>query len=125
MTFTWPALCLRVACLHGSLTDQIDRRTIHRYINIDRELCCTVKKVWCSFRLALIRTAKGTWMDFTWNSVLQFRDVARKKNRAVDAYSGVYSSKPSVKQVSLPVKNLKNYNYSVTLLKQWCQTKHQ
>ena len=35
------------------------------------------------------------------------RDVARKKYRVVDAYSGVYSSKPSVKQGSLPMKNLK------------------
>ena len=49
------------------------------------------------------------------------RGVARKKYRVVDTYSGVYSSKPSAKQGSLPMKNLKNYNYSVTLLKQWCQ----
>ena len=37
----------------------------------------------------------------------QCRDVARKKYRAVDAYSGVCSSKPSAKQGSLPMKNLK------------------
>ena len=41
------------------------------------------------------------------NTHIIFRDVARKKYRAVDAYSRVYSSKPSAKQGSLPMKNLK------------------